>query len=282
MKRLTLLLLVLLGLCDVSCTTDDDFAPMMLHCSSQGTALLDSLAARYPLAGYAEVMARAGGYSLQGATVAYIGASLANNKECDVAKRMVAEALACRVVTYGHGGYAFGAETETLKSYADQLGCHEVYIIFCTTNDYFRNVPIGSPADCTESDGFDKKHALTACGGLNYLIRQIRLCNPEATVVAFNCPKFFNGVRTDGMALQTGATNDIALAFHDYLDAYRACFRQAGIPCLLQWELDCFTQANWKEFYMEDGVHLNENGYFILGIRQLHFLLDCLTPLGRD
>lgn len=282
MKRFVPLFAALLAtfaaLLGASCSTHEDFDHMVLLPSHKSEQNLEALAARYPSAGYAEVMERAKAYSLKGATVAYFGASLANNKECDVAKEMLANALQCKVVTYGYGGYAFGDGNRTLKTYADQLRAHDVYILFATTNDYFRDVPLGLPTDYTAADGFDGGKTASACGGLNYILQQIRRRNPKALVVAFNCPKFFNAVRSDGMDRSSQATNGLGLGFHDYLDAYEACFRNAGVPCLDQWAFEGFTPKNWMEFYMEDGVHLNENGYFLLGILQLNFLLDHLTP----
>lgn len=240
-------------------------------------SLLDSLEARYPQAGYAAVKERAKKFSLQGKSVAYFGASNINNKDSDVMKRMLQQNLGCSVVTYGHGGYSFGDNYNTLRSYADTIGEHDIYIVWCTTNDYFRNVQLGSVSDFTEADNFDLRNAETTFGGLNYILRKIRLRNPNALILGMTCPKFFNATRTDGMLIDSPNTNEIGFSFHRYVEASMECFRLFDIPYLDQWPLECFTQKNWQEFYMPDGVHLNQNGYFILGVIELSFILDQLN-----
>lgn len=242
-----------------------------------GDSMLDSLESRYPHAGYAAVKERALKYSLKDKTVAYFGASNINNADSYVMKRMLQMALGCDVVTYGYGGYSFGDSYNTLRTYADSIGIHDIYIIWCTTNDYFRNVPLGEISDYTAADSYDPKNMETAYGGLNYILKKIKETNPEALILGMTCPKFFNAIRTDGMLIDSQKTNEIGNSFHQYVEASMDCFNQFGIPYLDQWPLDCFTPGNWQEYYMSDGVHLNKNGYFILGVKELSFILDNLN-----
>ena len=281
MKRLSfvLLLMALTGL--VSCDQEwDDSADstVLPHSSTTETTderekVLQELLAKYPNTAYAELMAEAAKVTYyRGKSVAYFGASLVNLPECALARYVVEKALGCHITNYGHGGYGYAAPNN-LQGYARNMGQHDIYIFWGTTNDYSLNVPVGQPTDYTEEDGYDVTKLKTACGGMNYAIAQARRINPDALLLGYSTVKMFNGVRLDGSLRTSKHTNKVGAHFYDYVDAQLACFKRADIPCLNVWDWDFFTHGNWSEYYMADGTHMQHGGYFFLSMQHLKFLI---------
>lgn len=241
--------------------------------TNKDEAVLKNLLHKYSDVEYNKVMADARKVDyFKGKSVAYLGASLVNLPECSMARFIVEKGLGCSITHYGHGGYGYAAKNN-LQGYARNMGKHDVYIIWGTTNDYSLDVPIGSPTDYTEADGFDESKLNTACGGMNYAIAQARRINPDALILGYTTVKMFNGVRLDGSMRSSTYTNGAGYHFYDYVDAQLACFERANIPCLNVWDWEFFNHSNWTDFYMKDGTHMQKSGYFFLALEHLKFLV---------
>ena len=282
-KNLLLLLLSCFAL--TACHNDlDEFEynplpnqPSVDSVQIKNESVLKELLAKYPDTEYNQVMneARTVDY-FKGKTIGYLGASLVNLPECGLARYIVEKAFGCSVKYYGHGGYGYAAKNN-LQGYARDMGKHDVYVIWGTTNDYSLDVPVGSPTDYTEEDGYDESKLNTACGGMNYAIAQARRINPDALILGYSTVKMFNGIRLDGSMRSSTHTNGAGYHFFDYVDAQLACFKRAGIPCLNVWDWEYFTHGNWSDFYMKDGTHMKHSGYFFLAMQHVKFL----TSEGR-
>ncbi len=149
-------------------------------------------ASKYPEAHYDELQEAADSIvCYAGKSVAVFGGSLAANAECDVCKSMYKQLLHCSsVVTYAHGGYGYATTNGSVQDFLPILDRHDIYILWCSTNDYDSGVQVGSPADYTTTDGYDEEHTNTQCGGLNKCIRAIREKNPNALIVGFTSLRF--------------------------------------------------------------------------------------------
>ena len=234
--------------------------------------ILISLAEQYPNSDYDAIMKEAAKvHCYSGKSLAYLGASLVNLPECDLARYMVEKAFGCEVTAYGHGGYGY-ASSQNLQDYARNMNQHDVYIIWGTTNDYSLDVSVGGSSDYTEEDGYDESKLNTACGGMNYVIVQARRINPKAIVLGYSTVKIFNGLRLDGSMRNSAHTNLAGYHFFDYVDAQLACFERQNVPCLNVWDWEYFTHSNWTDHYQEDGTHLLYSGYFFLAMEHIKFL----------
>ena len=237
-------------------------------------SIINQLVEKYPDTEFNKLMAEAKTVDkYRGKSIGYLGASLVNLPECNVGKRLIWQALGCTVTSYGHGGYGYAAK-HNLQPYAKYIGDHDIYVIWGTTNDYFLNVPVGSPKDFTAEDGYDPAKLKTVCGGMNYAIAEIRKSHPKALILAYTTTKVFNLDVLDGSVRPDKHVNNVGKHFYDYVDAQLAVCKRAGIPCLNVWDWNGFRHKNWQEFYMRDGVHLQHSGYFMLGMQHLRFLMD--------
>ena len=280
MKIVSLLLLSCgMSMLLVSCDDDNDGyiapdVPEMSEVVVKEDTIISQLVEKYPDTEYDKLLAEAATVvNYRGKSIGYLGASLVNLPECNVAKRLVGKALGCKVTSYGHGGYGYAAE-HNLQPYARYIGNHDIYVIWGTTNDYFLDVPVGDPKDFTAEDGYNSAKLNTVCGGMNYAIAEIRKSHPDALILAYTTTKVFNLDVLDGSVRPDKHVNKVGKHFYDYVDAQLAVCKRAGIPCLNVWDWDGFRHRNWQEFYMRDGVHLQHSGYFMLGMEHLKFLID--------
>lgn len=245
-----------------------------------GNEDLNEYQALYGLSDYPAVVQRCQKINLQGKSIAYFGGSLATLPEADVAKNVVAQNLGYpTIVSYGHGGYGFSSTMGSIQDYAEHATKHDIYILWCSTNDYTGSAPLGEPTDYTEDDSYDESKRNTQCGGINYCIRCLRKKNPNALIIGFTSLKFYgkNKTEDEGYTENILRTNGLGYSFINYVDKQIECFQLNGIPYLDQWHLNLFTENNYTQFYKEDGYHMEKEGYFLVGVKQLEFIAKHLN-----
>lgn len=210
-----------------------------------------------------------------GKRMAVFGGSLSVNKESDAAKQMWADLLNAEVTTYGVGGAGFSSEQGyTLQKQVDTAGVYDVYVLWASTNDYTNSRECGSWKDYTVYDGFDESKLVTQCGGINYCIRKIMEKNPRAEVYFFTSLRFF---RSDaGHNPFSQEPNKTGKTFAEYIEAQKACCAHYGIPVLDQFNLQGINEFNCELYYLEDRLHMNEDGYRKIGPVQAAFLSNGL------
>ncbi len=262
----------------VACSQEDYGIRMYVQTlNARNVSDMDVFAAKYPEAHYYELVAAADSIvCYAGKSVAVFGGSLAANPECDVCKSMYTQLLLCSsVVTYAHGGYGYATTNSSVQDFLPIMERHDIYILWCSTNDYDSGVQVGSPTDYTVADGFDEEHTNTQCGGLNKCIRAIREMNPNALIVGFTSMRFYgeDGSRNDGY-IEDAPPKRYGLNFREYVDKQRETFELAGVPYFDQYNCGLFDVGNYSNFYFSDGFHLNEDGYFLLGCEQIRYFID--------
>ncbi len=213
-----------------------------------------------------------------GMSTAIFGGSIASNAESDVCKSLYHQLLRCSpIVTYGRGGLGYATENGSVQDFLPLLERHDIYILWCSTNDYGTGVPAGSATDYTEADGYDESHTNTQCGGINKCIHSMREKNPNALIVGFTSLRFFgeNASRKDGY-IEDYSARDYwqGMNFREYVDKQRETFELAGIPYFDQYYCGLFDADNYSDYYFTDGYHLNEDGYFLLGCEQIRYFID--------
>ena len=206
-----------------------------------------------------------------GSSIAVFGGSLSVNKESDAAKHIWSNLLGSTVVTYGVGGAGFSREAGyTLQKQVDTAGIYDIYVLWASTNDYTQNKECGTWKDYSPADGWDESKRSTQCGGINYCIRKIMEKNPRAQIYFFTSLRFFG--QDAGHNPYSDKPNKTGKTFAQYVDGQKECCAYWGVPVLDQFNLQCINEFNVGEFYLEDKLHMNEDGYRRIGYLQADFL----------
>ena len=207
--------------------------------------------------------------------IAVFGGSLSVKPESDAAKQIWADALDAEVTTYGVGGAGFAiSQGYSLQKQVDEAGVYDVYVLWASTNDFNGNKPCGTWKDYTEADGYNTARLDTQCGGINYCIRRLREKNPNARIFFFTSLRFFR--RDSGYNPFSTDVNKTKKTFAEYVDAQIACCRYHGIPVLDQFSLQDVDIHNYQPFYLDDKLHMTEEGYRRIAPLQASFLAQGL------
>ena len=206
-----------------------------------------------------------------GKRIAVFGGSLSVNPESDVAKQLWADQLGAEVVTYGVGGAGFSIDQGySLQKQVDTAGVYDVYVLWASTNDYTNDRPCGSWSDYTAADGYDVSKLHTQCGGINYCIRRLLEKNPRAEIYFFTSLRFFGA--DAGHNPYSVTPNKTGKTFAEYVEAQKACCAYYGIPVLDQFNLQGINGFNVENYYKDDLLHMNEEGYRRIAPVQAAFL----------
>ena len=213
------------------------------------------------------------GHKNYGKTIAVFGGSLSVNKESDAAKQRWADLLNAEVTTYGVGGAGFSSEQGyTLQKQVEDAGVYDVYVLWASTNDYTNSRECGTWKDYTALDGYDKSKLTTQCGGINYCIKTLLEKNPDAEIYFFTSLRFFGA--DAGHNPFSVEPNKTGRTFAEYIEGQKACCAYYGIPVLDQFNLQGINEFNVEKFYVNDKLHMNEDGYRRIAPVQAAFLAD--------
>lgn len=206
-----------------------------------------------------------------GKSIAVFGGSLSVNKESDRAKQIWADMLGCEVTTYGVGGAGFSRlQGYTLQRQVDTAGIHDIYVLWASTNDYTNSRECGTWKDYTEYDGYDPSALDTQCGGINYCIKTLLEKNPRAKIYFFTSLRFFGS--DAGHNPFSREPNSTGKTFAHYIEAQKECCAHWGIPVLDQFSIQGINELNCHLYYLGDKLHMNEDGYRLIGPVQADFL----------
>lgn len=132
---------------------------------------------------------------------------------------------------------------------------YDVISIFGGTNDYEANVPLGDMSDS------DMTHFIPA---FNNILKQLCKQNGRAFVIT---PTKRTSIYPD--------RNKINLTLEDYVNAEIELCRKYGVPVLDLYHEFQYTSASsdeYKDKYMPDGLHPNQNGRKLLAQRISRFI----------
>ena len=208
-----------------------------------------------------------------GKRIAVFGGSLSVHKESDAAKQIWADLLNAEVVTYGVGGAGFAREQGyTLQKQVEEAGVFDIYVLWASTNDYNGQKECGTWKDYTALDGYDESKLNTQCGGINYCIKTLLEKNPDAEIYFFTSLRFFNNEAGNNPFSEK--PNKTGKTFADYVQGQKDCCAYYGIPVLDQFNLQGINKFNVSKYYLEDRLHMKEEGYRKIGPVQAAFLAN--------
>jgi len=205
-----------------------------------------------------------------GKTVGVFGGSLSSNIESKAAKVYWQKYLGLKVKTYGMQGHGFSSLQGSIQKQVNLASPKDIYILWCSTNDYTTNREIGSPKDFTAADNYNKSKLVTQCGGINYCIRKLRQINPQCTIYMFGSLKFFSS--SDGYDESSELTNKLGYKYVEYIQKQKEIAELQGIKYFDQWDIPVVTYDNFPLFYKDDKVHMSFTGYANIAPYQLLFL----------
>ncbi|MCR5313106.1 MAG: SGNH/GDSL hydrolase family protein [Bacteroidaceae bacterium] len=179
--------------------------------------------------------------------------------------------LSTTVKKYGKYGRGFATTSgDNIMEQVDKAPIHDIYILWCSTNDYANSVPVGDIDDYTIKDGYDRTRLNTQCGAMNYCIKTLKEKNPEAQIYIFGSLKHFGDI--GGYIKDANMPNNTGKNFYSYVVKQKEVAEANNIPFLNQFDLPCININTKDRFYKPDNYHLTVDGYYNIGIYHLYFL----------
>lgn len=191
-----------------------------------------------------------------GKSVGVFGGSLSVTEESEMAKSIWAEKLNLNVFSYGNGGAGFGIQENNplnnVQIQAANAEVHDIYILWASTNDLAKNIPIG---DIRSTDLHSQ------AGGIRKSVEILQLRNPYAKIYFFTSLPFFKQENS----------------LEDFVIGQKAVCADLHIPVLDQFYMCGFNQWNAQYFYNADLVHLPVKGYERIAEMQVAFLANPIS-----
>lgn len=206
--------------------------------------------------------------------MAVFGGSYSVIPESEIAKNIWKEEMNITITDYGVRGAGFSTLSSEYHipsqidvACAEENPLYDVYVLWASTNDYRKcNDKAGEVFDYSVSDGYSIASLATQCGGINYSIAKIREKAPEAKILFFSSTPIFQSEK-DYSVDYTGDDG-----FAHFVALQRQCCEQQGVPFLDQFYDSPLTVDNWRLYFQEDVLHLNEAGYRLLAVKQKEFI----------
>ncbi|GAA4879768.1 hypothetical protein [Ferrimonas pelagia] len=120
---------------------------------------------------------------LAGKTVGVFGGSFSVISASRACKDVWASELGIAYTDYGVSGAGFGKQNNLIDSQIDQAGVHDIYVLWCSTNDCTGAVAIGEP---------DAGDNTTQNGGMNVCIDKLIALNPTAKILILGSLKAYS------------------------------------------------------------------------------------------
>lgn len=131
-----------------------------------------------------EFLRRFGGFTdLTGKTIGVFGGSFSVNTPSQQCKDVWVSELGVTYTDYGVGGAGFAKTGNLISSQVAGAAVHDIYVLWCSTNDATSGVPVG---------GIDDTGTTTQSGGMNTTIALLYAKNPTAKIVILNSLKAYS------------------------------------------------------------------------------------------
>lgn len=264
MKRLICVILALplalMTFSTSSCTEDEEYAPY----DYTGIVIEDSTLLEEAI----DSCATSPNY---GKSIAVFGGSHSCNTETEATKYMWKKYLGASVTDYGHGGYGYSSLQGSVQSQVKRAKKHDIFILWCSTNDYTCHREAGTPTDYTEEDDYDTTKLVTQCGGINFCIKFLRDKYPDSRILMFGSLCIFD--TEAGYNKNSSITNHTGYNYYHYIQLQEEIARRQNVPFLDQFEIPALRLETVDKYYStKDKVHLTKAGYANIAPYQLYFL----------
>ncbi|MBQ4060665.1 MAG: metallophosphoesterase [Bacilli bacterium] len=213
-------------------------------------------------------------------TVAVFGGSISTPKyNSTIAQDIWDEYCGFESITnYGVPGMGFAYGSTSIPKQVEQAIAnqdYDIYIFWCSTNDYRNGIPAGTVNDNPKSIS----DITTQCGGINYSIRRILETNPDAKIYLFTSLKFFTTSSSKYPKLGDSGYNPYSTSgaydgknFYYFVEKQKECAIRNGIAYLDMYSLSGINIYNYTQYIKSDKLHLTDYGYEVVGKLQAEFL----------
>lgn len=160
---------------------------------------------------------------------------------------VVCENLKANKYNYGYSGDTLACDDRNgfLKRYTSIFEGSEVIVVYGGSNDYYRNIPLGSP-DSRRDDEF--------YGALKQLCKGLKEKYTKSHIV------FITPLRGEFAGKYNSGNNETGSSMWDYVDAMKKVCAQHGIHVIDIYNNFIIDGDNYDE-YTTDGLHPNEKGH---------------------
>jgi hypothetical protein len=154
-------------------------------------------------------------------------------------------------INRGYGGYTVSipgtpGAYDSIHDVINDIEVADIYTIEFMTNDFSRNVPIGSTADSTgQTDSF--------WGGLKQLYVDLTGKNMNALIVVITDPKRIV-VAGNSSSMDWNTPNSAGFKLTDYANAMKDFAAQYGLP-VIDWFTESGISARTAPTWLYDGLH---------------------------
>ena len=167
--------------------------------------------------------------------------------------------LKCSTVAVGGAGFCVGS---SYISQASSAPVADIYVIWCSTNDFTNSKPIGSKEDVYETTP-------TQWSAFKKVIETLYTKNPKAKICLFTSSPHLTNAKGNEEGI--GSASSLT-PLKDYVDAQIAVCKHYSIPVL-----DQYYQSNHNSFTKSlvcksGDFHLQPYGYEVMAGRQLQIL----------
>lgn len=173
------------------------------------------------------------------------------------------KALGIDYTTYAKGGAGFVQGKKNFLEQARQVGVHDIYIIWCSTNDFVHSIPIGTKADI-----YGKNKTIWA--NFKEIIRILYEKNPKAKIALFTSSPHL--ASSQGNEEEWGKTTTHKHTLKEHVEAQKQMAAFYSLPCLDQYNNAQQNSLNYTLVCKNNDFHLTPYGYSLLVNRQTDFL----------
>lgn len=205
-----------------------------------------------------------------GKTVGVFGGSYSVYPESNIVKDKWRKYLNMNVTDYGVPGYGFSSLQGSIQNAVDKCEIKDIYILWCSTNDFYGNRKVGDVSDYTNTDDYNINSLVTQCGGINYCIKKLKEKNSKCKIYLFTTMQNF--YRNAGY--DTTKVNSVGASINQYVKGQIDCCRRNDVQYLNLLEKKYFNINNYAPYYREDHLHLNKKGYEVISGDILQFVAD--------
>ena len=155
--------------------------------------------------------------------------------------------------TLGYGAYSPYSMVRRLEKGTMDYSPYSVIVLEAGTNDYGKNIPLGTFADQTDT---------TFCGALNLWFRLVQEKNPTAKILVI-LPLHRQRLGRNEIVNPWTTANSCGATLTEYSKALKQAAEKNGAAVLDPMEAGVLTEKDGK--LLTDWLHLTEEGYLALG-----------------